>query len=127
MECKDTDASPESQADLEEDAAEMDRTPVLAVLYSASLAAVLQTVVPWLARNSVGSYLFCGIPYHVTNNLRRRHPHREILISHIEHVFHAGIHAFNVQIGGDGIGCEAGFVERNGCEPDEAGLAMPTK
>src|SRR5215510_1504678 len=64
------------------------------------------------------------IPRGTKNHVVNRHPHRQKLVHHIEHVFHPGVHAPDVEIGGNGIGNEALFHRRHGDPPQKAAASM---
>ena len=61
-----------------------------------------------------------GAPDHVVHG----HAHGEEFIHDVEHVLHAGIHAADVQVRGDGIGEKALFERGHGDAPGETAAAM---
>src|SRR5262245_52124347 len=69
-------------------------------------------------------YLTGRIPRGAKNHVVDRHPHRQKLVHHIEHVFHPGVHATDVEIGGNGIGNEALFHRWYGNPPQKAAASM---
>ena len=65
------------------------------------------------------------IPGRARDDVVDRQPEGQKLAHHVQHVFHAGVHASRVQVGRDGIGKEAFLDGRHRNAPDEAAAAMP--
>ena len=52
------------------------------------------------------------------------HTHVQELRHYVEHVFHAGVHAADVEVGGDGIGTEALAYGGNRLAEEKAAAAV---
>ena len=63
------------------------------------------------------------VPGGTADDFIGRHAHREELIHDVQHVFHAGIHAADVEVGGYGVGDKAILDHGNGERELEAAAA----
>src|SRR5712691_1126555 len=64
------------------------------------------------------------IPCGTKNHIVERHSHREEFVHHVEHVLHSGVHAADVEIGGNGIGQESLSHGGHGNPPGKAPSSM---
>ena len=65
-----------------------------------------------------------GMRGHLGDDLRNGLAEGEHLVGDVELVFHSSVHASDVQVGGDGVGDEAGLDERCGNRPLEGAAAV---